>query len=539
MGSAAAAGSLGEVTASREPNEGVDLGALFAARRWVVVGHGSRSLARGTACLDSDPAVIVTPIDLASGRANEAVRLLSPREPVLVVVERSMDWVRLAELLAALKVHHGPMVLLFPETRELPDLPLLDALHDRGGRLLQVRMGDDDVRPAFVLRHVRVALSGTTLDPGVAWTPERDPSDAGAAVSSDPPTVAARLPLAFPSQPRAVERLISATTDLERSDRPSPFVELRSADVDGDALAVRILELLVHGLLPVVPEAAFAGLPLAAGVTAGLRATLQRPATPWSAERDSVRLRRAVLQEHTVAGERARTRSVTITLVTRRPAFLAHALDQVLQQTHPRLELIVVGHGFDPTASIEQRHRSASVALRTAELPRDRTLGDGLRLASEMASGELVVKMDDDDWYGPQLVSDLVVALEVSGAELVGSAMDFVYLASLGLTVRRGAASERFGSHVSGATLLLRRDDLISLGGWPRVPRAVDSRLLDAVRASGGAHYAMHGFGYLVNRHLEGNTFTADDAWFLSGSSAQWPGLDLAAADVTPRVDGP
>jgi hypothetical protein len=114
-----------------------------------------------------------------------------------------------------------------------------------------------------------------------------------------------------------------------------------------------------------------------------------------------------------------------------------------------------------------------------------------------------------------------------------------VYLASLGLTIRRGAPSERFGSHVSGATLLLRRDDLATLGGWPRVPRAVDSRLLDAVRVAGGSHYAMHGFGYLVNRHLDGNTFTADDAWFLSGCAAQWPGLDLAAADVIPTAYGP
>lgn len=238
-------------------------------------------------------------------------------------------------------------------------------------------------------------------------------------------------------------------------------------------------------------------------------------------------------------GQRARHRSVTIVLVTRRPTFLSHAVQQVLQQTYPRLELVVVGHGVDPSDSLEPHHRSSSVALRTAELPPDRTLGDGLRLATEMASGELVLKMDDDDWYGPHLVSDLVVALEVSGAELVGSAMDFVYLASLGVTIRRGAPSERFGSHVSGATLLLRRDDLLALGGWPRVPRAVDSRLLDAVRIAGASHYAMHGFGYLVNRHLDGNTFTADDAWFLRGCTGQWPGLDLAAADVAPSVEHP
>jgi hypothetical protein len=533
----AAAGAPGEVTAPREPNEGIDLGALFAARRWVVVAQGERSLAHGAACFASDRSLLATPIDLRSGRATEAVRLLSPREPVLMVVDASTDWVRLAEVLATLKVHHGPMVLLFPETSARPDPRLLKPLHRRGGRLLQVRMGDE-VRPAFVLRHVRVALSGTTHEPDPVRSRQTEP-----AVVPEPaelPMVAARLPLELPLQPRAVERLISAADDLEPSpDRPSPFVALRPAATDLRTLAVRLLELLVRGLLPQVPEERLQRLPLGSAVTAGLHATLRQPATPWSAERDSVRLRRAALREHTAAGERAGTRSVSVVLVTRRPGFLARALDQVLQQTHPRLELIVVGHGIDPAGSIEPRHRSGPVVLRTAELPPDRTLGDGLRLATTMTSGELVLKMDDDDWYGPHLISDLVVALEVSGAELVGSAMDFVYLASLDLTIRRGAPSERFGSHVSGATLLLRRDDLAALGGWPRVPRAVDSRLLDAVRTAGGAHYAMHGFGYLVNRHLDGNTFTADDAWFLSGCLAQWPGLDLAAADVTSPLARP
>jgi hypothetical protein len=537
MRPAAAVGSPGDVTAPHEPNEGVELGALFAARRWVVVGQGGRALERGVACVASDPEVLATPIDLRSGHAIPAVRLLSPREPVLVVVDPSTDWVRLAQVLAALKVHHGPMVLLFPETPTPSDDALLAALHERGGRLLQVRVGDG-IRPAFVLRHVRVALSGTTLEPDPMRIDQTEP--AVAADRLELPVIRARLPLELPLQPRAVERLIRDANDLERpSDRPGPFVALRSAETDPRTLAVRLLELLVHGVVPVVPEQRLEGLPLGAGVAAGLHASLRWPATPWSAERDSVRLRRAVLQEHTEAGERARARSVSVALVTRRPGFLSHALDQVLQQTHRRLELIVVGHGIDPGRSIEPRHRSSPVALRTAELPTDRTLGDGLRLATEMASGELVLKMDDDDWYGSQLVSDLVLALEVSGAELVGSAMDFVYLASLGLTIRRGAASERFGSHVSGATLLLRRDDLATLGGWPRVPRAVDSRLLDAVRVAGGSHYAMHGFGYLVNRHLDGNTFTADDAWFLSGCAVQWPGLDLAAADVDPPAYGP
>lgn len=542
MQPAVAAGSPGVLAAPREPNEGVDLAALFGARRWVVAGHGVRSLQRGIACLASDPTVPASRVDLAADHALRALRLLSPREPVLVVVDTAMDWVRLAEVLATLKVHHGPMVLLFPDASGVIDPDLLDALHRRGGRLLQVKMGDD-VAAAYVLRHVRVALSGTTGRPeparaGQLATPTH--AAAGSPAVLAVPAVAARLPLGLPSQPRVLQRLISAANDLESApDLPSPFVAVRAEGADRRELAGRILELLVGGLLPVVPEETLDALPLSAGVVAGLRSAPRGPATPWSAERDSVRLRRAVVQEHTTAGQWARTRSVSVVMVTRRPAFLTHALEQVLKQTHPQLELILVGHGIDPATAIERRHRSGPVALRTAELPPDRTLGDGLQLATEMASGDLLLKMDDDDWYGPHLVSDLVTAFEVSGAELVGAAMDFVYLASLGLTIRRGAPSERFGSHVSGATLLLRRDDLVALGGWPRVPRAVDTRLLDAVRIAGGSHYATHGFGYLVHRHLDGNTFTADDAWFLSGCVAQWPGLDLDAADVVAGVDDP
>jgi|GEM_PF-2118529 len=539
MRPAGAASPPGEVAAPREPNGAVDLAALFAARRWVVLGHGSPALARGAACLASDVTVPTTRIDLTSKHATEAVRLLSPREPVLLVVERSTDWVRLAELLAILKVHHGPMVLLLPQASAPLDPELLDMLHALGGRLLEVQMGDDRGL-AFVLRHVRVALSGTTAGPDPARQRHSTADRAGIDGSREVTTVAARLPLVLPSQPGAVERLLTEVGDLGPApDRPTPFVVLHPTGSDRVAMAVRVLELLVRGVLPVVPEERLGALPLSPGLTAELRSVLRYPATSWSAERDSVRLRRAALQDHTIAGERCRARSVTVAMVTRRPTFLAHALEQVLHQTHPRLELIVVGHGIDPVRSIDQRHRSGPVALRTAQLPADRTLGDGLRLATEMASGELVLKMDDDDWYGPHLVSDLVLALEVSGADLVGSAMDFVYLASLGLTIRRGAPSERFGSHVSGATLLLRRDDLAAVGGWPRVPRAVDSRLLDAIRVAGGSHYAMHGFGYLVHRHLDGNTFSADDAWFLSGCVAQWPGLDLTAADVAPPAGRP
>ena len=50
----------------------------------------------------------------------------------------------------------------------------------------------------------------------------------------------------------------------------------------------------------------------------------------------------------------------------------------------------------------------------------DAVFGDVLNAAVEAADGDLVLKMDDDDWYAPDFVADLLRARAYSGAELVG-----------------------------------------------------------------------------------------------------------------------
>ena len=65
------------------------------------------------------------------------------------------------------------------------------------------------------------------------------------------------------------------------------------------------------------------------------------------------------------------------------------------------------------------------------------TLGDALNAGVETANGELVTKMDDDDYYSIEHLWDLVLALEYSGADLVGKGAEFVYLQWIDLTMRR------------------------------------------------------------------------------------------------------
>ena len=167
-------------------------------------------------------------------------------------------------------------------------------------------------------------------------------------------------------------------------------------------------------------------------------------------------------------------------------------------------------HGFEADAGLV-RDRLGRPARRRAPGARDRRrFGDVLDAAARAASGDVVLKMDDDDWYGPDVVTDLLWARRTSGAELVGMPAEFVYLEQLGITVRRRAAVERPGA--GGG----RRDDAgraattsARSGGFRPVTRYVDAQLLAAVRRAGGRVHRTQGLGYVLRRGAGGHTWVA------------------------------
>lgn len=271
-------------------------------------------------------------------------------------------------------------------------------------------------------------------------------------------------------------------------------------------------------------------------------------ADPLERERASVRLRRAALRTATVPARWRqlaaalrlpvrRLRRVSILLPANRADFLDRAVAQVNAQRHNPCELVVALHGEAFPADVEQRLTDAvEVPLTLVKVPAERCLGDVLGAAADAAGGEVLAKMDDDDWYSPDHVEDLVAALDYSAATLVGKGAEFCYLADLDLTVRRtfDAPPERAHRKLAGGTLAIPRADLEAIGGWRRVGRAVDQRLIDDVLHGGGTIHRTHGFGYVLNRHGQAHTWTAGTDYFLKQTSLQRPGLDLAVAEVQP-----
>ena len=217
----------------------------------------------------------------------------------------------------------------------------------------------------------------------------------------------------------------------------------------------------------------------------------------------------------------------SVLLVTRRPERLEFAVRQVARQRED-LELVVVGHGFEPDAAVVRAQVPGAVVL---SAPATEAYGNALNLAASAASGDLLAKMDDDDWYGPDFLGDLQLARHYSGADVVGTTAELVYLEELDRTVHRRDRSEVSGNFVAGGTMLFSRDFLASVGGFRPVARSVDLQLLAGAKAAGAQVYRSHGLNYVLRRTASGHTWDAGADYFLDPErvAGQWDGFRPSA----------
>jgi hypothetical protein len=263
-------------------------------------------------------------------------------------------------------------------------------------------------------------------------------------------------------------------------------------------------------------------------------------------ERISVAVRRAAMRGHS---DNARWRQiaeaagitlpgrpmVSVIFSTRREDWLQQGLAQVNRQTYEPRELVVCLHGDEFGEGIEERVRSLATGdVRIVRVDGDLTLGDALNAGVEVAQGELITKMDDDDYYNTDHLWDLALALEYSGADLAGKGAEFVYLDKVDLTIRRFMGDgESDHPRLAGGGMMARRAPLDAVGGWPSRTRGEDTWIVKNFKSAGRATYRTHGFGYILNRHFRDHTWNTYVDYFLLQSQREWRGLrfDKSAID--------
>nr|WP_276544110.1 glycosyltransferase [Brevibacterium luteolum] len=213
-------------------------------------------------------------------------------------------------------------------------------------------------------------------------------------------------------------------------------------------------------------------------------------------------------------------RSASLLVSTNRPKQLDHVLTMTARQTHSDTELILLTHGFELTeADIQAKARDLGIQhLTLLSASQDNTLGQCLNRTISASSGDVLLKMDDDDIYGEHYVSDQLAALRYSAADMVGKQAHYLYLTGSKLVMRRFPEREhKFTELVMGPTMTAARDVFETLR-FANVPRGEDTDLQNRLVASGGAIYSADRFNFIQVRTDHAHTWQVDDALLLANS---------------------
>jgi hypothetical protein len=224
---------------------------------------------------------------------------------------------------------------------------------------------------------------------------------------------------------------------------------------------------------------------------------------------------------------------VSVVLSTVRPDDLTSILSQIKLQTLKSFELAIGLHGIQLNAKhklLIGELNKRDIKVKVEKYPETSTLGFILTDLAGKTSGDFVAKMDDDDYYGPEHLRDLVDAIVDKSADAVGRAMNYVYLEPLDLTVRRFGvqgtqAVEIWRDWVCGGTILVSRIAGESAGWFGNGTTAVDRYILGRITENGGKIWRTFGAGYIYKRSFTFHTYVTNYSKYLKNANQQVVGL--------------
>ncbi len=220
---------------------------------------------------------------------------------------------------------------------------------------------------------------------------------------------------------------------------------------------------------------------------------------------------------------------IDVMVATNRPQNLRIVFDNLSRQTYPQLRLVLVEHGVRlDRGEVNDRAEAAGFKVDIVSVGEEVILGEVFNIGFGATVADVVAKMDDDDFYGPEYLWDLRSALGFSGADVVGKWAHYVYLKGIDSTIYRFSHYEhRFTDVVAISTLLMKRS-VFELARFPQLAYGSGSIFLREIGAAGAVVYAADRWNYLYIRGQDGerNTFPAADFDLVANSQVVCRGIN-------------
>lgn len=216
---------------------------------------------------------------------------------------------------------------------------------------------------------------------------------------------------------------------------------------------------------------------------------------------------------------------VSIITCTRRPNMIDRIVENMTRQNHPNCELILVLQGF---SSAQKYELTAKLKSKPSNIKRievivndspDVTLGERFNHASEYSRGEYIAKMDDDDFYFANYLSDMLIPFTFGDYGLVGKKELYMYLSGSRKLIKRFPGNKhREVDFVAGATFVFKAE-VFKKFRFSSLNRGEDSDIIKRLKDGGIKIYSADSFNFVVWRgEISNHTWDASDEYFLLGN---------------------
>ncbi|MCF6465675.1 glycosyltransferase [Clostridium sp. Cult2] len=150
---------------------------------------------------------------------------------------------------------------------------------------------------------------------------------------------------------------------------------------------------------------------------------------------------------------------VSVVCCTNKKNNLNNILDNFISQTYDKKELIVILNYDNPDIDNWEKYISSYENIQVHALDSKYSLGNCLNYGVSKSIYPIIAKFDDDDFYGPNYLKDMVKPFYFTNADVIGKATTYVYfLKKKILAIRNINKDNRYTSRVEGPTLVFKKE---------------------------------------------------------------------------------
>ncbi|NLK44056.1 MAG: glycosyltransferase [Tissierellia bacterium] len=194
---------------------------------------------------------------------------------------------------------------------------------------------------------------------------------------------------------------------------------------------------------------------------------------------------------------------VSVITCTKRPHSLKNIVDNYASQTYPVKELIIVINNdaidLDLWKEVVKKYKD----IKIYKLSEKKSLGECLNFAIDIASYPYISKFDDDDYYGPSYLIDIMNGFKYTSAGVVGKNTIYAYLErNNSLVIRYPDKEHQYVTFIAGSTLTAKKE-IFKTMKFPHISRGEDTQFLIECKNKGIKVYSIDRFNHVITRRSD------------------------------------